>query len=591
MRRDSFVGALVFVTLFAIFAASPIRTIGDSQYSMLLSEHLLTRRSFALDEHFRLPLDASRYPGINGTRDPYPYQVERVRSHEYYFFPVGSSVLSMPLVAVMRAFGVSTIAADGRYDAAGEAAMQTILAALLMAALGSVFFATARLVLSRRVSVVVALVGALGTQIWSTASRALWSDTWGVFLLGVVVFVLLRHEARGRPLRPALLATLAAWMYVVRPPNAIVVVALAVYLVAVDRRALVVYLATGAGWLFALVTYSEIHFSRPLPSYYAERWLTFERFWKPLAAHLISPGRGLFVYVPVATFVLWLTLRYRRALSHRALVRLAYGVVAAHLVVISGFSMWYAGLAYGPRYLTGVVPWLFLLGVLGVRAMLERARPPRWELGVGLGLAALSVAIQSRAAWSPSVWRWNSEPPIEIYPDARVWSWRSPQLAAGLVPRAPAGVPPIYSLGSDLRFDAPESAPFLRRGFSAPESGFRWTEGHEAEIVFGVDRVDGCFALELESGAFIAPPRVRAQRVDIELDGEPIATLHLFESTARRAMLPLPKALLRPENRLTLRMPDAASPASLGTSDDRRVLALALVRMRIAVDPSCRRPP
>ena len=45
-----------------------------------------------------------------------------------------------------------------------------------------------------------------------------------------------------------------------------------------------------------------------------------------LAEHLLTRG-SFTLYVPVVLFVLWLTVRYRRGLSHRSLAALAGGVV------------------------------------------------------------------------------------------------------------------------------------------------------------------------------------------------------------------------------------------------------------------------
>ena len=428
MIRDRTVAAIVFATTFAVFLISPVRPLGDSNYSLLLSEHLLTRGSFTLDEYFKVPLDPLRYPGINGTRGPYPYQIETAGGHQYYYSP-GSPVLSVPFVAAMRAVGVSTIARDGTYDRRGERRMQTVLASFLMAALAVLFYATARLLLPVGWSLVGALVGALGTQVW-TAALALWSDTWGILLLGGVVFILLAHEAQGRPLPGAVLATLVAWMYIARPTNALVVVGVGGYLFVRDRRSWWRYVVVGGAWLAAFVMYSWIHYQRPLPDFYLERFLTFERFWKPLAAHLVSPGRGLLVYVPVVLFVLWLLIRYAKALRHRRLLALAGVVIAAHFVVISGAVQWHAGMSYGPRYTTGIVPWLFLLAVLGVRAMLDCGPAPRAALAAGAALAALGVVVQSRGAFVPATWAWNTRPAIETHADEKVWDWSAPQFAA-----------------------------------------------------------------------------------------------------------------------------------------------------------------
>ena len=103
--------------------------------------------------------------------------------------------------------------------------------------------------------------------------------------------------------------------------------------------------------------------------------------------------------------------------------------------------MWHAGMAYGPRYMTGVVPWLFLLAVLGVRAMLDGGPPPRATLAIGAMLAALSVVIQYRGAWIPATWDWNAHPPIETHADEKVWDWRSPQFAVRRTPKAPPPKP------------------------------------------------------------------------------------------------------------------------------------------------------
>ena len=429
-RRDALIAAAVFVGTFAIFATSRVHQFGDSYYSMLLSEHLLTRRSFVLDEHFRLPLDPARYAGLSISPGGYPYQIAIVDSHAYYHFPVGSSILSVPFVAVLRAAGVSTIHGDGTWDRLGEKKMQALLASLLMAGLAAMFFATARLLLPVGWSLAAALLGALGTQVWSTAALALWSDTWGIFLLGAVVWMLLAHETRGRAIHAPILATLVAWMYIVRPTNAIVVVAVGAYLCLRRPGSVLPYVGVGSLWLATFIAYSWIHFHRLLPSYYINAGLTFDRFWGPLAANLVSPGRGLFVYVPVILFVLWLTLRYRRTLPHRSLAVLAGAAAIAHLVLVSGFSPWHSGHAYGPRFMTGIVPWLFLLGVLGIRAMLECGRPPRRMLAAGATLAALSILIQYRGAHVYATWEWNQLPPIELHADEKVWNWRAPQFAA-----------------------------------------------------------------------------------------------------------------------------------------------------------------
>jgi len=63
------------------------------------------------------------------------------------------------------------------------------------------------------------------------------------------------------------------------------------------------------------------------------------------------------------------------------------------------------------------------------------------------------------------------------------------------------------------------------------------------------------------------------QRMSVELNGQPVVPtrrLHGWETV----VAPLPVELLRADNRLVLRLPDARSPKSVGYSGDTRVLGI-----------------
>jgi hypothetical protein len=65
--------------------------------------------------------------------------------------------------------------------------VQAVLAAFGMGLLAVLFLKTALQILPLRWSWIVALAGSLGTQVWSTASRVQWGDTFLVLILGAVV--------------------------------------------------------------------------------------------------------------------------------------------------------------------------------------------------------------------------------------------------------------------------------------------------------------------------------------------------------------------------------------------------------------------
>jgi hypothetical protein len=416
--------------------ASRVRQVADSKYSILLSESLLHHGSFSLD-HYAIPgliPDQQIAPGFGGI-----YQLELINGHSYYFFPAGSSVLSIPYVALMNALGVAAANADGTYNPRGEMRIQASLAAILMAVLASLIFFAGRFLLTPGWSMLIAFGSALGTQIWSTASRGLWSDTWGILLLGFVVYILLGQEIGRHRIRPMLLASLLAWSYFVRPTNSLPVVAVSMYILLFYRPLFIRSAAVGGVWLAAFVAYSWYHFGQVLPNYYLASRLDFHLFWTALAANLISPSRGLLVFVPAIIFVGYLLIRYTKALVSPRLLVLSLAIIAAHLIVISGFPQWWAGHCFGPRFTTGLVPWFVLLSILAVKARLTwhekqvLKRSPTYlkaEMALGAVLLACSVAINLRGATSGRTSLWNLKPiNIDEQPE-RIWDWSHPQFLA-----------------------------------------------------------------------------------------------------------------------------------------------------------------
>jgi len=550
---------------------------------MLLSQNLLERGSFKLDQH----LSPRPQPVIH---DDYvevgTYQLELAHDHVYYFFPPGSSVLSLPYVALLRVFGIKAKDAGGTY---GEMTIQTSLAALLMAAFAFVFFYTARLVLSAFWSSLIALGAVFGTQVWSTASRGLWTHTWELLLLGLIIFVLLSHETGKRKLRPVLLATLLAWDYFVRPTSSIAIVAVTVYLLLYYRRALVLYALTLAVWFAGFIAYSWHNFGKLLPSYYAASRLNFVVFKTALAGNLISPSRGLLIYVPWILFTAYLLVRHRGRVDFPRLIWLSLVILTGNLIVVSSFSLWWGGRSYGPRLTTDLVPWLVLLTILGVRAMLQaraqgKSSAHRWrtEFALGALLLALGIFINGRGATSVSTLRWNDYPKDDAAMEAKIWDWQQAQFLAGLVaPSAPQNYPELAG-GKRIDLATPAADKYLWHGWGRPETGFRWTDGKDANVIFALD-VTGDLELRINMAPLIVPGKINEQILQIELNGHAVETVTLSDPEYKELDLVLPQAALKQQNILTLRLPNATSPEALKLSIDQRQLGLAVKWMEFSV--------
>jgi hypothetical protein len=433
-KTDLFAGLVIFILTCSIFVLSHNHQVNDSKYSMLVSESVLHHGTFTLDRYV-----FPDYGKLNGAGWGGIYHLEEVDGHVYYYFPPGSSILSLPWVAVMNAFGISASNVDGTHNLRSETIIQASLAAILMAAFACLVFFSSRLLLPLSWSVLIAFGTAFGTQVLSTASRGLWSDTWGILLVGFVVYILLAHECGRRQIRPMLLATLLAWSYFVRPTNSLAVVAVTAYIFLFCRSLFIRYIAVGIAWLIGFITYSWFHFGHALPSYFLASRLDFHSFWIALPGNLVSPSRGLLVFVPVIIFAVYLLARYRKELPSSRLATLCLFIVVAHLIIVSGFSPWWGGHCFGPRYTASLVPWFALLGILAIKARVswrEKHEPARYsrrwktEIAFGATLLLISVGINARGAMNGATALWNQKPVnVDEHPE-RVWDWKHPQFLA-----------------------------------------------------------------------------------------------------------------------------------------------------------------
>lgn len=430
-RRTAWV---LFALAFAAFVASPEAQVKDSRYTLLVTHQILAHGSLALDEYAPPPWGVEAGRAVASTL---PYQLFPASDgHVYYYFPLGTSVLALPYVAAAELLGFSVIDASGTYRRKSEKHLQRLLAALLMAGLTSVFHLSARSMLPRAPSVWVALAAAFGTQLWSSASRALWSHTFQILILGIVLWQLLRWEIGERRPGAACLGTLLAWAYFVRPTSLVSIACLLGYVAFRDKTLFTRSLAALFLWLGLFATHSWSLHGAPLPPYYSVARLDLQGFWSALAGLLVSPGRGLLVYVPISAFVAFLIARHARDVRPRALALTGCAAIAGHLGLVAAFPHWWGGHSYGPRLLTDAVPWLVLLGILGLDARRRHGTSagevaPRWGLGRPLAIAGLillgtSAAMNAIGAISVGGDKWNRYPVnVDLAPE-RLWDWTDP---------------------------------------------------------------------------------------------------------------------------------------------------------------------
>ena len=164
-----------------------------------------------------------------------------------------------------------------------------------------------------------------------------------------------------------------------------------------------------------------------MPPYYQPQRLASLDPLVGILGNLVSPSRGLLVFVPfVALIPLLALVRPRPGRSRLRLLVLAIGWPVVTVVAVGRFPDWYGGWSYGPRLLTEVVPGLFLATVL-VWPAAFRSVAARVLLGGWIVLAGFGVYVHTvQGLFNPWTLEWNASPEVNADPDT-LWDWRYPQ--------------------------------------------------------------------------------------------------------------------------------------------------------------------
>lgn len=454
---DRVLAGAIFVLCFVLFRHAPVQQLMDARRMTAVSYSLLHDGSLSLPQ------------GVVSSV-PYQYVVRNGRIYHYAYTTV--AVLSTPFVWLFEQLGISPMR-GGRFDLAVELGMLRWIAAFLAAVLCAVLYRIARLWLGPVAAIGLTLAFALGTQIFSTISRPFWSHAWAVVLIAIGVYLLLAPHRRGSS-GPVVLAVLAFLLAALcRPVVGLSVLGgAALFWVgrASKRRSWlpVVLLAVATVAALAAILTLEID-ARVFP-------VRFRRYVRVLLlsppslsglgsnalGSLISPARGLLLYVPLFGWIAWSIASGWRRLAARGVALVAVGVIVAHWWILVFARVWAGGQAFGPRLFSDVLVWFFLLGTLAVEQL--HRRPPgrrrRLETMALFLCVALSIFVNARGAWSPETWHWHwldrkpgwmlegEHPPLK---PVEAWNWRNPQFLAGLLPpdEPPSDEPPPDRVGDD----------------------------------------------------------------------------------------------------------------------------------------------
>ncbi|MGZ7040080.1 MAG: hypothetical protein ACXVJO_18035, partial [Thermoanaerobaculia bacterium] len=387
------VALLLFGFVFVVHALSPSVQVGDSRLSVDVSTQVLRHQT----------LDLNGIPEVTALKSHYD-----VRSHGgrvLPFFPWPAMLFALPGAAVLDVIGKdpeSLKPSDPNQTWIVEIPTASALVGLTAVVMSLIAFDAfgGSVSTRRRRAVAIGLLFGFATGAWSTGSRALWQQTPSMLFLALALYFALHIDRSRRTSSPLLGACLGA-AYVVRPTNAVAVVAFVVWVMVSSRRRLVPVLAGIAVVILPFVLVNLTSYGAILPSYYAGSRLGHEAtipFANAAAMFLVSPSRGLLVYDPlviVSGIGCWLLLRRRTFTALHATIIV---IMIAQWIVIASFGGT-GGSAYGPRLLTDVLPFVVFLAIPVFVAVFDGAPWRQAKAARKLVVTALVVVI----AWSLAV--------------------------------------------------------------------------------------------------------------------------------------------------------------------------------------------
>jgi hypothetical protein len=375
---------------------------------------------FAIWLHHSIVLDPIAPLTAQGRGDAAFWMVPVRGGHTISLYPVVLPVLIAPLY--LPAVGYLHLRGwtDGRLDHMARV-MEKLSASLVAALSASLLFLLLRRRAAAPIALLLTLAYAFGTTTWVISSQALWQHGMAELLVIGALLLLTAPCTAPRALAAGLLCGLIAGN---RPPDVILAAALGAYgLFWAGRRA--VLLVAAAALPVGLVLLYNFgvagHFAGGYGLMGRAEFLQYDLL-SGLGGLLFSPTRGLFVFSP---FLLFLVLAWRHLPRDRGelglTLALSVGVILQ--VLLYAKTDWRAGMAWGPRYLTDLLPLLLWMLVPVVAALRGFGRVCfLLAVGVAVAIEAIGafwytgasdsaiIAVASGPHQMRAAWDWRNAP-------------------------------------------------------------------------------------------------------------------------------------------------------------------------------------
>ena len=352
----------------------------------------------------------------------YGARIHQKNGHSYNYFPLGTALACLPVVAVLKAAGMDIQNLEPLIQI-GITALTSILTFGLLVRLALLFRPAGQALL-------ISCIFWFGTSLASTAGTALWSHNFAVVFALTALIYMMQLALERKPRVWIIVALCLFASYLCRPTMSLFVLIAIGFIASYDRVQSFKVILLDALLFLIFVLFSQKEFGQLLPDYYVPNRLGEGASLDAWAGNFFSPARGLLVFSPFL-LVVWLKKGFKNRGWRLKPSWLLIGVLwpALHLWAISKFSPWWGGHAFGSRLTTDILPGLFLLTLYAwPRDRLHDWKEPRrWMLGIACIFSIYVHTVQGLMNEYTSAW--NRQPDIDQHSEY-LFDWSYPQFLA-----------------------------------------------------------------------------------------------------------------------------------------------------------------
>jgi hypothetical protein len=423
---------LLGLILFGVYIANGRAIDSDDTEPTRLLAFALTRGDGPYLDRFGAGFE------IPGLRPP-PFAT-RWQGHWVSLYPVAPALLAAPIawptVAVrdllLPGWDRSLTAQNDQANASSKFA-----AAVIVAMVGMALDRVLRLLGLGKVAPFAVLAAGLASNLWAVASQAMWQHGPAALALTLMVGLLLPNRIPRWKLAAA--GITAGALVAFRMIDVIFSAAALAYVARTRPRGLIWFLPGPLLIGGALVVYhihtfgtvlgglAQVEMTHPERHGVAGTW-SGDLIGGALGT-LFSPSRGLFVFSPWVALALALLPAYWRSLRSWPLLLWMLAALAADLLVLSKYAVWWAGHSFGPRYWIDAVPLFAILLAFALEWCRDRCRPMLVPIAVailwGLGVQVIGAFLYPSG--------WNATPADVDTHHERLWNWADSELTRCLL--------------------------------------------------------------------------------------------------------------------------------------------------------------